>query len=141
MNYEIKSTLEAGIELLGSEVKTIKAHLGSLDGSHVIIRGGEVYLMGSFIPPYQPTNSPKEYDPYRTRRLLIHKDEIMKLLRETDTHTLTIHPISLYNKDNLIKCEIALCKKKNKHDKRETLKKEESDRQTRNIKFASYDYE
>lgn len=141
MNYEIKSTLEAGIELLGSEVKTVKAHLGSLDGSHVIIRGGEVYLMGSFIPPYQPTNSPKDYDPHRTRRLLIHKDEIMKLLREIDTHTLTIHPISLYSKNNLIKCEIALCKKKNKHDKREALKKEESDRQTRNIKFASHDYE
>lgn len=131
LTYSPGETFESGIELLGFEVKSIKAHLGSLDGSKVIIRGGEAYLVGSYIPPYQAANTPKSYDPFRTRKLLLHKEEIMKLLRATETNKLTIHPISLYSKASLIKCDVALCTKKTKGDKRENIKKDIARREMR----------
>lgn len=131
LTYSILETFETGIELLGHEVKSLRAHLGSLDGAKVIIRGGEAFLVGSYIPPYQPNNTEKGYDPHRTRRLLLSKEEIMTLVRKEESTNLTMHPVSCYTKKNLIKCEVALCKKLQKHDKRESIKKDIARREQR----------
>ena len=132
MTYDVIDTYQAGMELEGYEVKSLRNKLGSLDGSKVIIRGGEAFLVGSYIPPYQPANTPKSYDEHRTRRLLLKKDEIAKLAVIEEKKDLTLHPISLYIKNNLVKCEVALCKKLQKHDKRENIKKDIARRELRN---------
>lgn len=129
-NYEITDTYSAGIELLGYEVKSLKNGQGSLEGAHATVRGGEAYIVAMFIPPYQPTNTPAEYDPYRNRRLLLKKDEISSLAKAESTKGLTIVPLSVYNKGGKIKLDIAIAKGKKKFDKRETLKKHQSDRDT-----------
>ena len=132
LNYEIKEIIQAGIELFGFEVKSLRGKQGSLDGGRVIIRGGEAFLIGSFIPAYQPANTPKSYDPQRTRKLLLNKSEMEKIIRDEESQNLTTIPISLYLKGGLVKCEIALCKKKRKGDKRENIKKEISRRELKN---------
>lgn len=125
--YAIQDTIEVGIELLGTEVKSVKAQHGSLAGSYVTILNGELYLLGSHIPAWQEKNTPATYDPYRTRKLLVRKKELADLLKIGKTKGLTIVPISLYNKGSLIKLKIAIAKGKNKADKRNTLK-ERADR-------------
>ncbi|MDQ5949061.1 MAG: SsrA-binding protein [Patescibacteria group bacterium] len=127
-NYEIITTYTAGIELFGFEVKSLKQSHGSLEGSHVTVRGNEAFLVGTFIPPYQENNTPDDYDPYRNRRLLLNKTEIHDLEKAESTKGLTIVPLSVYNKGTKIKVDIAIVKGKKKFDKRETLKKRESDR-------------
>lgn len=129
--YDVLHTYQAGMELEGHEVKSLRQKLGSLDGSKVIIRGGEAYLVGSYIPPYQPANTPKSYDEHRTRRLLLNKAELFELAQEEGKTGLTLHPISLYNTHNLIKCEIAVCKKLQKHDKRDKVKEQIDRREMR----------
>jgi SsrA-binding protein len=131
LTYSILETIEAGVELLGHEVKALRAHLGSLDGAKVIIRGGEAFLVGSYIPAYQPNNTEKGYDAHRTRKLLLSKEELMTLVRKEESTNLTMHPVSWYTKKNLIKCEVALCKKLQKHDKRDSIKKEIARREER----------
>lgn len=123
LTYTTIENLEAGIELFGFEVKALRSKLGNLDGAKVIVRGGEVYVVGIYIPPFQAANTPKSYDPYRTRRLLLKQKEIIDLYDRDTTKGLTMHPSSLYIKHNLIKCEVSVCKKKNMTDKREDLKK------------------
>ncbi|MFA6608573.1 MAG: SsrA-binding protein SmpB [Candidatus Paceibacterota bacterium] len=123
LTYVITHTHEAGVDLFGFEVKSLRKKQGGLDGAKVIIRGGEAFLVGAYIPPYQPANTPKSYDPYRTRKLLLKKSEITELYQKDQIKTLTLHPVSLYNKNNLIKCEVAVCRKKDAQDKRETIKK------------------
>jgi SsrA-binding protein len=131
LTYIIEDALEAGVELLGFEVKSLRKKQGSLEGARVIVRGGEAFLVGVYIPPYQPSNTPKEYDPYRTRRLLVKKVDAHKLVQAENSKNLTIVPNSLYLKKNLLKCEVVFCKKKNAHDKRETIKKEIARRELR----------
>lgn len=131
MTYSVLDTLQAGIELEGFEVKAVKSKLGSLDGSKVIIRGGEAFLVGSYIPPYQPSNTPKSYDEHRTRRLLLTKEEIARLAQEEEKTSLTIQAISLYTKGPFIKCEVALCNKLEKYDKRDKVKEEIARREVR----------
>ena len=116
----------AGIELFGFEVKSLRKGQGSLEGAYVTIRGGEAYLIGMFIPPYQPNNTPKDYDPYRNRRLLLTKKEIMDMASIDQKNRLTIIPLSVYNNDRKIKLDIAIAKGKKKFDKRETIKKRDS---------------
>ena len=127
-DYNIQERYEAGIELLGIEVKSLRAKHASLEGAHVTVRGGEAYLVGATINPYQPNNIPKGYDATRNRRLLLTKGEIGELAKAEDTKGLTIVPISVYNKNKKLKLEIGVGVKKQKHDKRETLKKREADR-------------
>lgn len=127
----ITDTVEAGVELFGFEVKALRKKLGNLDGAKVIVRGGEAFLVGTYIPPYQAGNTPKSYDPYRTRRLLLKKSELFDLYNAEQAKSLTIAPNSLYLKNNLIKCEVAFCKKKNTRDKREDIKKDISRRELR----------
>lgn len=125
LNYEILERFETGVELFGFEVKSLRAKLGSLEGSYVTIRGGEVYLIGSFIPGYQAKNTPKDYDPKRNRRLLLNKKQIFEL-SQTENKGLTLVPIVMYNNKRWIKIEIALVRGKKKFDKREDIKKRQS---------------
>lgn len=130
-NYEILEKIEAGIELLGFEVKSLKKGQGSLDGSHIVVRGGEVFVVNMLIPPYQPANTPGEYDPLRNRRLLVTKKEIGRLSKEESQKGLTIVPLSVYNKGRKLKIEIAVVRGKKKYDKRESIKKRDTDREIR----------
>jgi SsrA-binding protein len=125
-DFEILEDYEAGIELLGFEVKSLREKRGNLSGSHVTIRGGEAYLLNANIPPYQPKNSPKDYDPERMRRLLLSKKEIQELAEKEGQKGLTIVPLSVYNKGRLIKIKIGVARGKKKHDKRETLRKKQA---------------
>ena len=131
LTYVITDIKEAGIELFGFEVKTLRKKLGSLDGAKVIVRGGEAFIVGAYIPPFQPANTPKSYDPYRTRRLLFSKAELFDLYALEQSKTLTLAPHSLYLKNTYIKCGVALCKKKQAKDKREDIKKDISRREVR----------
>ncbi|MEX0673016.1 MAG: SsrA-binding protein SmpB [Candidatus Paceibacterota bacterium] len=128
LNFEAQETFEAGIELFGFEVKSVRNKLGSLDGAYVIVRGGEAYLVNTYIPPYQPANSPDDYDPYRTRRLLLKKKEIAELAGAEQQKRLTIVPKSMYNSRGKIKVEIAIAQGKKKYDKREDIKKRDMKR-------------
>lgn len=127
-NYEIIEKYEAGIELFGFEVKSLKAGRGSLEGSHVTVRGQEAFVINMQIPPYQPANTPKEYDPLRNRRLLLTKKEIVSLAGAEGQKGLTIVPLSVYNKGRKLKIEIAIVRGKKKYDKRETIKKRDFER-------------
>lgn len=131
LDYEILETFEAGLELLGFEVKSLRARQGSLLGSHVTIRGGEAYLIESNIPPFQMNNTPDSYNPRRNRRLLLTTPEIHKLASLEAKKGLTIVPISVYNKGRKIKVEIAIVRGKKKHDKRQDIKKRDTDREVR----------
>jgi len=130
-NYEILETFEAGIELLGFEVKSLKKGQGSLEGAHVIVRGGEAYAVNVFVPPYQEKNTPKDYEPRRNRRLIMTKKEIAALADKEGGRGLTVVPISIYNKGQLIKVSVAVVRGKKKYDKRETTKRRETDREIR----------
>lgn len=132
-NYEILERFEAGIELLGQEVKSLRAGHGVLDAAHITVRGGEAYIINMSIPPYQPMNV-KDYDPLRLRKLLLTKDEILKLA--SMEKGLTIVPIAVYNKGHKIKMEIASVRGKKKFDKRETEKKRDAKREIdRTLKY------
>jgi len=130
-NYEVIEKYEGGIELVGNEVKSVRGGRMSLEGAFVIVRGGEVFLINANIDPYQPKNAPKDYNPLRNRKILLTKKEIAELGESEKNKSLTIIPISLYNKGRKIKIEIALVKGKKQHDKRETTKKRETDRELR----------
>lgn len=130
-NYEILEKYEAGIELLGFEVKSLKSGQGSLEGAYIKIRGGEAFVTGMNIPPYQVNNTPKEYDPTRSRKLLLTKKEIEELGKVEQKAGLTIVPLSVYNKGRKIKLELAVAKGKKNFDKRETIKKRDTEREIR----------
>lgn len=127
-DYEILETLEAGIKLHGLEVKSLREKRGSLTGSYVTIKKNEAFLVGANIPPFQPANKPKEYDPLRSRKLLLSKKEISYLLGKEKQKGLTIVPVSMYNAGRNIKVSIAIVRGKKKFDKRETLKKRDIER-------------
>ncbi len=130
-NYAIEETFEAGIELLGFEVKAIKNGMGNLTGAFCVIRGGEAFIVNMHVPPYQPNNTPKDYDPDRARKLLLSKKEI-KILADADkAKGLTLLPMAMYSKGRRIKVEIAIAKGKKLHDKRESIKKRDVDRELR----------
>ncbi len=130
-DYELLETYSAGIELTGHEVKSLKQRGGLLAGAHIIIRGGEAYLVGLDIRSFQPENAPKNYESDRTKRLLLNKHEIEHLFGKT-LEGLTIVPLKLYdNARGRIKVDIALARGRKKYDKRELLKKRESLREIR----------
>ena len=127
-NFELLERYEAGVELLGTEVKSIRKGQGKLEGSHVVVRGGEAYLVGASIPPFQKANAPKDYEPERVRRLLLKNKEITELFTESEKKGLTVVPIRWYNKGRVLKIEIAVGRGKKKHDKRESIKERDSKR-------------
>ncbi len=127
-DYDILEDFEAGIELLGLEVKSLRKHGATLDAAHVTIRGGEAYIVQMSIPPYQPANTPTDYQPDRTRRILLTKSQIRDLAATESGKGLTIVPLKVYNKGKKVKISIAIVRGKKKFDKRQDMKKRESDR-------------
>lgn len=133
-DYEILQKYEAGIELFGFEVKSVRAGRLNLTGSYVIIKDMEAWLFNADLPAYQALNTPLEYDSKRTRKLLLNKKEIRELITKTKEAHLTVVPISCYTKGNLIKLSIGLAKPKKKADKRESIKKRDVEREIRRHK-------
>ncbi len=125
-DYEIMETFEAGVQLFGTEVKSLREHRGKLEGAHVTVRGGEAFLLNAEIPAFQPGNTAKSYEPSRNRRLLLTKKELGELAKAEDAKGLTIVPLSMYNKGRVIKLKFAIARGKKKADKRETIKKREA---------------
>ena len=130
-DYEILEVYEAGIELKGYEVKSVKSGRINLAGSYAILKNNQIWLLNVDIPPYQPKNTPADYDSRRTRRLLLNKSEIKGLIGKTHEKTLTLLPLKVYTKNHKIKLEIGLGKSRKKADKREVIKKRETEREIR----------
>jgi SsrA-binding protein len=128
-NYEILEKYTGGLSLFGFEVKAVKQNVGgSISEAYVKIKGDEVFLVGAHIPPYQPKNTPVEYDPYRERKILLSRKEIEELKKKVKESNLTIVPISLYNKGRYVKIDIALARGKKTVDKRQSIKKRDMER-------------
>jgi len=125
-DFEVLKEFEAGIELLGNEVKAIRNKRASLAGARVLIRGNEAYLVGATIQPYQPSNTDDSYDPERVRRLLLSKKELAELAGADVQEGLTLVPISLYNNKKKIKLSFGLARGKKKQDKRQAIKERET---------------
>lgn len=132
-DYEILDTFEAGMVLLGQEVKSIKSGRISLGGSYVVFKDNELYLIGANIPPYQPKNAPSDYNAERSRKLLLKKSEIKYLIGKTKQKGLTLIPLKVYTKKGRIKLEFAIAKGRKKFDKRELKKKQEFRREKRRV--------
>jgi len=132
-DYEILETYEAGIELRGFEVKAIKTGRINLAGSYAVIRNNQIWLLNSDIPPYQPKNTPVDYDSKRTRRLLLKHSEIKNLIGRTSEKGLTLVPLRVYTKHQKVKVEIGLGKSRKKADKRELIKKREVEREIKRM--------
>ena len=130
-DYDILEKIEVGIELLGFEVKAAKSGKIDLSGSYARLKDEQAWLVGAFISPYQPNNTPKEYDPGRDRRLLLTKKELKTLSGKHKESGLTIVPLRAYIKGRLVKIELGLARSKKKWDKRDTIKKRESDKEIR----------
>lgn len=122
-DYEILEKYEAGIELHGFEVKAIRAGRMSLAAAHVVVRGGEAWLLNADIQPYQRANTPDGYEISRTRRLLLHKNELEYLMGKASEKGLTIVPLRCYSRGRTVKIEIGVAKSRKQYDKREVLKK------------------
>ncbi|OGG76901.1 SsrA-binding protein [Candidatus Kaiserbacteria bacterium RIFCSPLOWO2_01_FULL_54_24] len=127
-DYSILEEMEAGLELLGSEVKSLRAGRGSLKGARVVARGGEAYLVGASIPAWQIANAPKSYDPERTRRLLLSRKEIAHVASAEGEKGLTIVPLRVYNRGTKLKLAIAIARGKKKEDKRQSIRAREEKR-------------
>ena len=121
-DYTILEEIEAGIELHGYEVRSLRAGRGSLKGARVVARGGEAYLVGASIPAWQPANAPKAYDPERSRRLLLSRKEIAHVASAEGEKGLTIVPLRVYNKSRNLKLKIAIARGKKKEDKRQSIR-------------------
>ena len=124
-DYEILDTFHAGMDLMGPEVKALKFGRGNIAGAHIILRGGEAYAVNMDIPPYQPNNAPKGYEPSRARRLLLTRAELNDLVGMIYKNGLTLVPMRVYLKGRLVKMEFGLGRGKKKADKREAIKKRE----------------
>lgn len=129
-NYEMIEELECGIELVGTEVKSVREGKCSFSDSYVIVKNGELMLVGFLIQPYSHGNI-FNHKTDRTRRLLAHKEEIRKFERKVNEKGLTIVPISIYLKKNKVKMEIALARGKNVRDKKDAIKERDLQREAR----------
>jgi SsrA-binding protein len=125
-DYFIFESFEAGIALLGTEVKSIKLGRGDISRAFVRIKDGEAYLVGANIPPFQQQES---YDPLRERKLLLHKKEIISIATKTKQQRLTLIPLALYSKGKLIKVKIAYAKGKKQFEKKEAKKRKDIERE------------
>lgn len=144
-DYEILDTYEAGIELLGTEVKSVKNGRMNLGGSYAVLRLGEarakhgrstseIWLVNADIPAYQPKNAPPDYDSKRSRRLLLKQSEIKELTGKLHEKGLSLLPLKAYPKHGFVKIELGLGKSRKKSDKRELLKKRAVQKEMRSAK-------
>ena len=129
-DYHIIETFEAGIVLVGTEVKSIREGSANLRDSFARLEGGEVWLYNVHINPYSHRGY-TDHEPTRKRKLLLHRQEIRKLIGKTVEKGMTLVPTRLYFKDGHVKVSLALAKGKQAHDKRETIKRRDIDRETR----------
>ena len=127
-DYILEEKYEAGIELQGSEVKSLRDGKASVKESFGMIQDGEVFLVNSYIAPYESANI-FNHDPRRNRKLLLHKREINRLIGKTQIRGYTLIPVKIYFKNGRAKVELALAKGKKSFDKREDIKKREADRE------------
>ena len=127
-DYFVEETLEAGIVLVGTEVKSVRLGAVNLRDSYAVIKGGEVFLVGAHIAPYEK-GSYFNVDPLRTRKLLLAKAEIRKLAARTERKGYTLVPLKIYLKGSLVKVELGLCRGKEQRDKRETIKRRDAERE------------
>lgn len=130
-DYEILDTFEAGIELLGHEVKSAKRGSCHLKGSFVHFRTGEAWLTNAYIAPYEKASNLGAYDPARPRRLLLHRRDLNRLVGKASAERLTIIPLQLSVRRGLVKVDIALARGKRTFEKRETIKRREDERRMR----------
>jgi SsrA-binding protein len=129
-NYEIIEKFEAGIILTGTEIKSAREGRVNLKDSYGIVKAGEVWLLNCHISPYSHGNY-ANHDPLRTRKLLLKRSEINRLIGRTTERGLTLVPLRVYLKEGRLKCELALAKGRKVHDKREVSRQKTLDRETR----------
>jgi SsrA-binding protein len=127
-DYEILDTFEAGIELRGPEVKSLRAGKASLNEAYALLRGGEAFLVNAHINPYEQAGR-ENADPRRERRLLLHKREILRLQGQVAERGRTLVPLALYFRKGRAKVELALARGKKRIDKRETIQRREQERE------------
>jgi SsrA-binding protein len=130
LQYEITDTYEAGISLVGQEVKSLRKGRGKLEGGRVIVRGGEAFVVGMSIPAFQPSNAGTGYDAERPRKLLLNQKELRAVAQAELEKGLTCIPLSLYNKGQYLKLKIGIARGKKKHDTRATIREREEKRRT-----------
>ncbi|MDR5756839.1 MULTISPECIES: SsrA-binding protein SmpB [unclassified Caballeronia] len=128
-DYFIEERYEAGLVLEGWEVKALRAGRGQIKEGYVVIKAGELFLIGTHISPLPEASKFENLDPVRTRKLLLHRDQIDKLIGKVEQRGHTLVPLNFHYKEGRVKCEIGLAKGKKLHDKRETEKKRDWDRE------------
>lgn len=127
--YEILETYEAGVELKGTEVKSIREGKVNLRDGYALIRNGEAWLLNVHVSPHSTAGEYFNHDPLRTRKLLLHKQEIRKLIGKVEQQGLTLVPLKMYLKRGLVKLSIGLARGKKLHDKREDIKQRQDKRE------------
>jgi SsrA-binding protein len=127
-NFTIVETVEAGVSLLGSEVKSLREGRIDLKDSYALVRGGEAYLVGAYIGPYEFSRD-GGHEPERDRKLLLHRKEIDRISGQVAEKGLTLVPLQVYFKDGRVKLELGLAKGKTTYDKRESLKERDHERE------------
>jgi len=128
-DYFVEERYEAGLVLEGWEVKALRAGRAQIKGDYVVIKNGELFLIGTHISPLPEASKFANLDPVRTRKLLLHRDQIDKLIGKVEQRGHTLVPLNFHYKDGRVKCEIGLAKGKKLHDKRETEKKRDWERE------------
>lgn len=126
--YHLEETFEAGIELRGSEVKSLREGRANLKDSYAVVAGGEVFLFNCHISPYTPANR-FNHEPLRRRKLLMHKEEIRRLIGKVKQKGLTLVPLAFTLRNRRVKIEVALARGKRQYDKREDLKRRTQERE------------
>lgn len=130
-DYELLETIEAGLILTGAEVKSVKAGHVQLKGAFLDIKEGELWLKNAHISKYGPAGAQEDYKPDQDRKALVHKRQLKRLIGKKKAEGLTLVPVRLYTKGNLVKLEFAIGRGKKTHEKRDTIKKRDVDRQIR----------
>jgi SsrA-binding protein len=128
-DYFIEERYEAGLVLEGWEVKALRAGRGQIKEGYVVIKQGELFLIGTHISPLPEASKFANLDPVRTRKLLLHREQIDKLIGKVEQRGHTLVPLNFHYKEGRVKCEVGLAKGKKLHDKRETEKKRDWDRE------------
>lgn len=127
-DYFVEETMEAGIVLTGTEIKSIRSGSANIKDSYAVIKSDEVFLLNMFISPYKEGNQ-FNHDERRTRKLLLHKKEIKKLKEKIEMQGFTLVPLKVYFKDNKAKISLGVCRGKKNFDKRETMKERDQKRE------------
>lgn len=127
-DYEVLQRFEAGIALTGTEIKSVRGHHVQLQGSYARLRDGELWLQDAHIAPYANAGY-QQHEPRRDRKLLLHRKEIARIREALEEKGLTLIPLSMYFKNGMAKVELGICRGKKSYDKRESIKKRETERE------------